>query len=313
MRTLRIATRGSTLAQAQAGEVKAALEKAQPGILCELVVIRTTGDDFSAGGVDAPDLAVKGLFVKEIEEALLNGRVDLAVHSVKDLETDLPKGLVLAAVLQREDPRDVVVSKEGAPLKRLPAGARLGVSSLRRIAQLKRIRRDLEVLPIRGNVDTRLKKLDDGEYDAILLAGCGLIRLGLRDRISEWLDPAVFLPAVGQGALGVEIRADRADLREWLKAVDHADSGIQIEAERSLLSALGGNCRVPIGALARTADEHLALEGVVLSPDGLKAVRKQVTGSRKSARALGIELASHLRAVGADRLLFGNWAQKEKG
>lgn len=307
---LKIGTRGSALALAQAGLVKEALEKARPGMGCELVVIRTAGDDFSSGRPVVPGEAVKGLFVKEIEEALLDGRADLAVHSVKDMETDLPNGLVLAAVLRREDPRDVVVAKGGAALKQLTAGARVGVSSLRRVAQLKRLRRDLEYVPIRGNVDTRLKKLDAGEYDAVVLAGCGLIRLGLKNRISEWLEPAVCLPAAGQGALGVEIRADRADLYPLLQSVDDADSHVQVDAERALLTALGGNCRVPVGALARTVEENLELEGVVLSPDGLKAVRKQVTGSRKAARKLGIELASHLRAVGADRLLFGNWGKR---
>lgn len=306
---MKIGTRGSALAQAQAGLVKAALEKARPGLSCELLVIRTTGDDFSAADKTA-EAAVKGLFVKEIEEALADGRIDLAVHSVKDLESQLPEGLILEAILRREDPRDVLVAKEGTSVKTLPAGARMGVSSLRRVAQLKRVRRDLEYVPIRGNVDTRLKKLDAGEYDAIVLAGCGLVRLGLKNRVSEWLEPAVCLPAVGQGALGVEIRADRADLRELLKTIDDSNSNSEIEAERALLEALGGNCRVPIGGLARVSEESLTLEGVVLSPDGLKAVRKQVTGSQKSARKLGIELASHLRAVGADRLLFGNWAEK---
>ncbi len=307
--SLKIGTRGSALAQAQAGLVKTALEKAQPGIVIELAVIKTTGDDFSAAD-KAAGTAVKGLFVKEIEEALQDGRIDLAVHSAKDMESDLPAGLTLGAVLKREDSRDALVARDGSSLKGLPAGAKIGVSSLRRIAQLKRVRRDLEYVPIRGNVDTRLKKLDAGEVDAVVLAGCGLIRLGLSGRITEWLETAVCLPAVAQGALAVEVRADRADLQELLKILDDPASRSEIDAERALLSALGGNCRVPIGGLARAVDENLTLEGVVLSPDGLKAVRKQVTGSRKSARKLGIELASHLRAVGADRLLFGNWEKK---
>lgn len=310
MRTLKIGTRGSPLALAQANGVKAALEKAQPGLSVELVTLRTTGDTLTPEKQEQERTALKGLFVKEIEEALLDGRVDLAVHSVKDLETELPQGLRLGAVLQREDPRDAVVVRGGGSLKTLPAGARVGVSSLRRVAQLKRLRRDLEYVSIRGNVDTRLKKLDAGEYDAVVVAGCGLIRLGLKDRIGEWLDSAVCLSAVGQGALGVEIREDRADLKTLLSSLDDSVTHAEIDAERALLAALGGDCRVPVGGLAKVTEENMMLEGVVLSPDGLKAIRKQVSGSRKSARALGIELASHLRAFGADRLLFSGWSRK---
>ena len=319
MKSLKIGTRGSQLALAQAGLVKAALENAHSGLTCELVVIRTSGDDFSPGNVAGPfDSATvprqardertwKGLFVEEIEEALLEGRVDLAVHSVKDMETTLAEGLKLAAILGREDPRDALVSREGRTLKELPAGSRVGASSLRRQAQLKRLRRDLEFVSIRGNVDTRLRKLEDGEMEALVLAACGLIRLGLSNRISESLNPMEMLPAPGQGALGIEIRSDRREVEELVKAVDDAASHQAVEAERALLRALGGSCRVPVGALAVVEEETLKLEGVVLSPDGLKAVRKQVTGSRRAAERLGSELASHLRAVGADRLLYGSW------
>jgi len=308
MPTLKIGTRGSKLALAQAGQVKELLEKSRPGLTCELVVIKTSGDTFSG---TVPEEALKGLFVKEIEEALLSGKIDLAVHSAKDMETDLPDGLTIGAILKREDPRDAVIARGGA-LKDLPAGARIGVSSIRRQAQLKRLRRDLELLPIRGNVDTRLKKLDAGEYDALVLAAAGLKRLGLADRISEFLDPAIFLPAPCQGALAIEIRRDRADLVEQLRALEDTSSRREVEAERSFLKALGGNCRVPLGALARVTDENnMTLEGVVLSPDGLKAVRKSVAGSTKSAQRLGVDLASHLRAVGADRLLYGSWSKKK--
>ncbi len=305
--TLRIGTRGSALALAQGAQVKDLLEHSRPGLACELVVIKTSGDNLAGKPADQPEEALKGLFVKEIEEALLNGKIDLAVHSAKDMETDLPDGLTIGAVLKREDPRDAVIAHGGA-LKDLPAGARIGVSSIRRQAQLKRLRRDLELLPIRGNVDTRLKKLDAGEYDALVLAAAGLKRLGLADRISEFLDPAIFLPAPCQGALAIEIRSDRADLAELLRALEDTASRQEVEAERSFLKALGGNCRVPLGALARVTDENnMTLEGVVLSPDGLKAVRKSVAGSTKSAQRLGVDLASHLRAVGADRLLYGTW------
>lgn len=318
---LRIGTRGSVLALAQANHLKDLLGKGHPGVEAELVVIKTSGDDFSAGEGLSPhsagsgrapgtvhEAALKGLFVKEIEEALLEGRVELAVHSAKDLETDLPKGLEIAAVLKREDPRDALVTRGGGNLSVLPAGSWIGVSSLRRQAQLKRLRRDLEILPIRGNVDTRLKKLDSQEYDALILAAAGLKRLGLSNRVSELLDPAQFLPAPGQGTLAVEIREDRTEVAEHVRALDDAVSRWELEAERSLLRALGGNCRVPVGGLARVTDgNNLSLEGVVLSPDGLKVIRQSVTGPAKAAQRLGLQLASHLRAVGADRLLYGNW------
>ena len=181
---------------------------------------------------------------------------------------------------------------------------------MRRTAQLKRIRQDVDYLPIRGNVDTRLKKLDAGEYDAVVLAGCGLIRLGLEARISDWLEPAVCLPAVGQGALGIEARSDRMDMKELLRGLDDPDTHAEVDAERALLDALGGDCKVPVGGLAKAGGDNMVLEGVVLSPDGRKALRQRVAGSRRAAKKLGIELASHLRAVGADRLLFGGWSRK---
>lgn len=310
-RFLRIGTRGSKLALAQANEVKSALEKAHPGLTCELVILKTTGDDFTSWRSQKPAAApIKGLFVKEIEEALLDGRIELAVHSVKDLQTELPDRLMLAAILPRQDSRDALVTKQAATLKDLPAGTTVGVSSLRRQAQLKRIRRDLELVAIRGNVDTRLRKLDSKEYGALILAACGLIRLGLKDRISQMMDPSVMLPAVGQGALGVEIRADREEVLRLVKGVDHPDSHMEIRAERSLLKALGGGCQVPIGALARVEGESITLTAVVLSPDGLKGIRKEIAGPKRSAERLGGELASHLRAEGADRLLYGHWAAK---
>lgn len=309
-RAIRIGTRGSKLALAQAGLVKEALEKAHPEIICTLEVMKTSGDDFSAGKAEMGETTLKGLFVKELEEALFKGTIDCAVHSVKDMETDLPPGLKLAAVMKREDPRDALVAKEASSLKNLPASAVVGVSSLRRQAQLKRLRRDLDVRPIRGNVDTRLKKLDDGEYGALILAGCGLRRLGWEKRISEWIDPAVMLPAPGQGALGIEIAEERKELSDLFQALEDADSHWEIRAERALLKALGGSCRVPVGALAHVEGENITLRGVVLSPEGLKLIQEEISGAKKSAERLGTELASHLRAAGADRLLYGNWTQK---
>ena len=307
---LRIGTRGSALALAQANHVKELLERARPGSVAELVVIKTSGEDFSAGRLEAPEdpAALKGLFVKEIEEALLEKRVDLAVHSAKDMETGLPEGLEIGAVLKREDPRDAVILRGSGSLAALPPGSRIGVSSLRRQSQLKRIRRDLDVIPVRGNVDTRLKKLDAGECAALILAAAGLKRLGLAERIGEFLDPARFLPAPGQGALAVEIRSDRDEVAEQVRALEDLGSRQEVEAERALLKALGGNCRVPVGALARVEDgSNVSMEGVVLSPDGLKAIRQGVSGPAKAAERLGKELASHLRAIGADRLLYGTW------
>ncbi|MBI1952696.1 MAG: hydroxymethylbilane synthase [Candidatus Omnitrophica bacterium] len=311
MTSLTIGTRGSKLALAQAHLVRGALEKAQPGLRCELVVIKTTGDDFTAGGSEARGtVPLKGLFVKEIEEALLLGKIDLAVHSVKDLQAGLPRGLAIAAVLKREDPRDALVAGDGMTLKNLPQGAAVGASSLRRQAQLKRARRDLNAAAIRGNVDTRLRKLDSGEYGALILAACGLIRLGLAHRVSEYLDPSFMLPCPGQGALGVEIHEERKEIGELIKVLDDPDSHWEVKAERAFLEALGGGCSVPVGGLARVRDGNLSMTGIVLSPDGLKAIRKEIAGSKQEAERLGKELASHLRAAGADRLLFGLWAQK---
>ncbi len=317
-RLLRIGTRGSKLALAQAIEVKQALEKAHANLTCELTILKTSGDDFTAwkakdaaqGKKNPP--AMKGLFVKEIEEALMDGRIELAVHSVKDLQTDLPEELKISAVLKRQDPRDALVSKTGATLKDLPAGTSVGASSLRRQTQLMRIRRDLEPIAIRGNVDTRLRKLNAGECGALILAACGLIRLGLSKKISEYLSIADMLPAPGQGALGVEIRADNEELDGLLQKVNDPATHSEIQAERALLRALGGSCQVPIGALAHVDGQAITLEGAVLSPDGLKLIRKSVSGSKEAAEKLGKELASHLRAAGADRLLYGQWTDKQK-
>ncbi|MBI4227752.1 MAG: hydroxymethylbilane synthase [Candidatus Omnitrophica bacterium] len=305
--TIRIGTRGSALAQAQAQEVHAALASRAPGAAAEIIVIKAGGDEGGPHGEGPlPAGSGKGWFVKELEEALLAGRVDLAVHSVKDLPTELPAGLALGAILPRRDPRDVVVTRDRTSLALLPAGARVGASSLRRQAQLRRLRRDLELLSIRGNVDTRLRKLDEGQYDAIVLAGCGLARLGLAARVAQWLEPAQMLPAPGQGALGLEVRADRPDLLAVCARLDDAPSRLAVTAERALLRSLGGGCQVPIAALAALdAAGNLALDGAVFAPDGRRVVRQTLSGAQDDAERIGITLASHLRAKGADRLLFG--------
>lgn len=307
---LKIGTRGSPLALAQAGQVKALIEAAQPGLSVELVQIKTSGDTMPAE--TRAQTAIKGLFVKEIEEALLSGRIDLAIHSAKDLESDLPRGLKIAAVLKREDPRDALIAAApGQTLKTLSAGTKVGVSSIRRIAQLKRLRRDLDYVPIQGNVDTRMRKLDAGDYGAIVLAACGLKRLGMEARISEYLDPIHMMPSPAQGALAIETRSDSTELQKMLIRLEDLPTRCEVEAERAFLKAMGGSCRVPIGALGRAQEDHLTLEAVVLSPDGQRAFRKSVSGSVRAAKKLGIELASHLRAVGADRLLYGAWAAKQ--
>lgn len=289
-----IGSRGSALALWQARWIAARL--AALGHETHLEIIRTTGDRIT----DVPLSQVgagKGVFTKEIEEALLDRRIDLAVHSLKDLPTETPPGLTLAAIPEREDVRDAVV---GRPLAALPAGARIGTSSLRRAAQLRALRRDLAVQSIRGNVDTRLGKLDGGEYDAILLAAAGLRRLGWDARIAEYLEPEAMLPAPGQGALAVETRED-GEARRICAALDHAPTRAAVEAERALLSGLGGGCQVPIGAWGRFAGPSLRLSAVVLQADGACALRATAGGS--DPHELGASLAATLLARGARELL----------
>lgn len=311
MKKIRIGTRGSNLALMQAREIQARLEAAHPGLECECVVVKTKGDERSLGvGDEAQDPsspAWKGMFVKELEEALLAGTIDLAVHSVKDMETSLPEGLKLAAVPIREDPRDALISRHGHRWDELGPQVRIGASSLRRQAQLKRLRRDIHLVDIRGNVDSRLKKLHNGEVDALVLAVAGLKRLNRVAEITEYFSIDRMMPAPGQGAIGIEIRSDRPEIEELVKAVNDPNAYLAVEAERAFLRTLGGSCRIPVGALAVVDNGWLSIEGIVLSPDGLKAVRKKLTGHSRFAQRLGSELASHLRAYGADRLLFGNW------
>jgi hydroxymethylbilane synthase len=262
-RILRLGTRGSKLALVQANMVAARLGEA-----CQIVVLRTTGDRIQ----DRPlaDAGGKGLFVKELEEALLDDRIDLAVHSMKDLPVDLPTGLAVAAVLPREDPRDAFVSNRWASLAELPKGARVGTSSVRRAAQVARLRPDLERVLLRGNVDTRLAKLDRGEIDAMLLALAGLKRLGVEARATQVLDDV--LPALSQGAVGIEIRAEDAEARACAVALDDAETAIALACERAFQTALGGSCRSPIAGLARVDDGVLTFHGEVIAPDGSDGV-----------------------------------------
>ncbi|MGA2595168.1 MAG: hydroxymethylbilane synthase [Bryobacteraceae bacterium] len=289
-----VASRGSQLALWQAHWVQQKL--ADLGCQSRIEIIKTTGDKITE--VPLAQVGTKGLFTKEIEEALLDGRADLAVHSLKDLPTELPAGLILAATPAREDPRDAIV---GMRLADLPRGAKVGTSSLRRAAQLRKLRPGLRIEPVRGNLDTRLRKLDQGHYDAIVLAAAGLKRLGWESRIAEVLSPDIVCPAVGQGALAIETAGSPGSL--ICAQLDHTPTRQAVTAERALLGALGGGCQVPIGAYATVADGRLRLQGVVVSPDGAELVRDQAEGLAADAERIGRELGEALLAAGGDRIL----------
>jgi hydroxymethylbilane synthase len=292
-----IASRGSQLALWQAHWVEAQLTAR--GHECRIEIIKTTGDKIT--DVPLAKVGGKGLFTKEIEEALLDGRADLAVHSLKDLPTELPEGLVLAAVPEREDPRDAVVGKR---IDELPKGARVGTSSLRRSAQLRKLRPDLLIESVRGNLDTRLRKLDEGQYDAILLAAAGLKRLGWGDRIAEILDADRMCSAVGQGALAIETRAAGKGF-DAVQSLNHAATHAAVAAERGVLKALGGGCQVPIGAHATVSGNRLRLLGVVISPDASELVKSEAEGEVAHAAELGQTLGEYLLAHGAREILVG--------
>jgi hydroxymethylbilane synthase len=297
VRPLRIGTRGSALALYQAGLVRDRLRQVHAELAAdeavELVPIRTTGDRVQTRRL--AEIGGKGLFTKEIEEALLDRRIDLAVHSLKDMETHLPAGLEIGGVLSRDDPRDVLVSRSGMPLAQLPPGARVGTGSLRRRAQLLRLRPDLALAPMRGNVDTRLDKLAAGEVDALVLALCGLERLGKADLATEILSPEQMLPAIGQGALAIECRAGDAELRALLAPLNDPASAACVAAERAMLAALDGSCRTPIGGLATIGGDRMTLEGLLLSEDGSAERRGRSEGAVSDAVELGTELGLRLR------------------
>jgi hydroxymethylbilane synthase len=282
----------------QANLVRDRLIAANPGLaepgMIELDIIRTTGDRVQNRLL--AEIGGKGLFTKEIEEALTDGRIDLAVHSLKDMETSLPAGLDIVCVLARDDPRDVLVSRDGAGLDALPRGAKIGTASLRRRAQLLRHRPDLDVQPIRGNVDTRLGKLAAGEIDGLLLAMCGLERLGRADAASEIIPIEVMLPAVGQGALAIEARIDADAVREFLAPLHHPASAACVQAERAMLAALDGSCRTPIAGYAELSGDRLSLKGILLSADGTAERRAEGAGAAADPTALGREVGERLRA-----------------
>lgn len=298
---LTIATRGSKLALYQAGLVKNALEGRYNAVV-DLLVVKTKGDIF----LDAPLAKVggKGLFVKEIEEAVLAGRADMAVHSLKDVPRELAAGLFLGVIMERGDPADVFLSCKYASLAALPQGALLGSSSLRRQAQVLALRPDLCVGALRGNVETRLRKLAEGQFDAIILAAAGLVRLGLSAPYTKNLPVKDFLPAVGQGALGIEFCEDRADLRELLAFLEHTPTRLCVEAERGLLAGLNGDCRTPLAGYAELKPSgDLELRGLVASCDGTKIIRQSRVGQGHLPRELGLALAEGLKAAGADKIL----------
>jgi hydroxymethylbilane synthase len=296
---LRLGTRGSPLALTQAHMVRQALAQAH-GLDPERIaieVIRTSGDRIQDGPL--AEAGGKGLFTKEIEEALLAKTVDLAVHSSKDLPTVLPDGLVLSAFLPREDPRDAFISRKANSIAALPPGATIGTASLRRQAMMKRLRPDLNVVPLRGNVETRLRKLDEGVADATLLALAGLKRLGLIDAATAILDVDEFLPAVGQGAIGIETRADDRNTRDLLAAIDHADTASALICERAFLAVLDGSCRTPIGGHATVTGARLSFRGMIIRPDGSEAYETKRDGAVADAARLGADAGAELKGRAA--------------
>lgn len=302
-----IGTRGSMLALWQAEWVKALLIKHHPGTEVELMKIKTTGDKI----LDVPLAMVggKGLFTKELEEAMLRGETDLAVHSMKDVPSELPEGLHLAAVLKREDPRDALVSRSYKSVDDLPQGARVGTSSLRRSCQLKSRRPDLVIETLRGNLDTRMRKAEEGEFDAVVLAVAGIKRLGWEDRITEIIAPDVMLPAVAQGAVGIECRADDEFINALVAPLKDEQTEIQVAAERACLRRLEGGCQVPIAAHATLSNGRIRLEALVGNVDGTIIIRKEQEAAVKDAEALGLKVAEELLSAGADSILaeiYGN-------
>jgi len=300
LKALRIGTRGSALALWQSRSIARALVQST-GVEPELITIKTSGDKFQK--LSFSQIGTKGVFIKELEDALLEGTIDLAVHSMKDVPTELPEGLTIAAIGKREDMRDALLSLHGGTLASLPQGARVGTSSLRRQSQLLSVRPDLRMLELRGNVDTRIEKLKRGDYDAIVLAKAGLDRLGLSANISEVLSYEISLPAAGQGAIGIETRVSDADTLRSLAPLEDAETRAAVTAERSVLAGLGGGCQVPIGAWGRMENGKLLLDAAVLSPDGSRRLDEKDSDSPGEAESLGKRVAQKLRERGAVVLL----------
>jgi len=298
---IRIATRKSPLALWQAEHVAKRLEKTFPEVKTELIKMVTKGDKI----LDAPlaKIGGKGLFVKELEKGMLDGTADIAVHSMKDVPVDFPEGLYLSVILNREDPRDAFVSNNYNSLDDLPADAKIGTSSLRRQCQIKERFPNAEILTLRGNVNTRLAKLDAGEYDAIILASAGLKRLGLAERITLCLDASTSLPAIGQGAIGIECRIDDLEINTFLKVLNDDETALRIKAERAMNARLNGGCQVPIAGFAEIQGNRLMMRGLVGSPDGSVLYRAERRGDFTQAKNIGIAIADDLLAQGADKIL----------
>lgn len=304
---LRIATRKSPLALWQAEHVRARLQQLHPGLQVELLTMSTQGDRV----LDSPlaKIGGKGLFVKELEQGMLAGQADIAVHSMKDVPAELPHGLEIGAILEREDPRDAFVSNHFAALAELPQGARVGTSSLRRQCQLRNVRPDLEILDLRGNVNTRLAKLDAGDYDAIVLASAGLKRLGMVERITLALEPEEMLPAIAQGVIGIECRSDDATVRALIEPLNHAETGLRTRAERAMNARLAGGCQAPVAGFSVINGDRITLRGLVGWPNGSSIIRGEISGLAAEAAVLGEQLAQELLERGArpilDELLGG--------
>ncbi|MES9973548.1 hydroxymethylbilane synthase [Candidatus Thiodiazotropha sp. LNASS1] len=299
--TITIATRKSPLAMWQAEHVAAELKRVHPDIRVELMGMTTQGDKI----LDTPlaKIGGKGLFIKELEQGLISGEADIAVHSMKDVPVELPPGLHLPVIMQREDPRDAFVSNRYQSIDQLPQGACVGTSSLRRQCQLAEVRPDLVINSLRGNVNTRLRKLDDGEYDAIILAAAGLKRLGFEDRITALIGPEQSLPAIGQGAVGIECRVDDPRVNDLITQLHHAETAYCVGAERAMNQRLNGGCQVPIAGYAMLESGNLWLRGLVGEPDGSRIIRGEVEGKTQEARAMGEGLADRLLEWGADEIL----------
>lgn len=301
MSSIRVATRGSLLALTQTGWVVDRLREANPGFDFEKEVFKTVGDKVLDKSLS--QIGGKGLFTKELEEALLDGRVDLAVHSLKDMPTEFPPGLVLGCVPEREDPRDVVITRDGVSFEELPAGSLVGTSSLRRVAQLQAQRPDLTYVPIRGNVDTRLRKLAEGQVAALVMAAAGLHRAGFADRITEYLEPEFCLPAPGQGALAIEIRENDSSIGQVVGRIHDVTTALEVMAERAVMARLEGGCQVPIGAHAVFDGGWIHLEGLIAAPDGSRVIRYEAEGDAGRARFLGVQVAEWLLAHGGQEIL----------
>ena len=300
---LRIGTRGSKLALTQSQWVKGRIESVHPGVIADLVRITTTGDKIQRPPLS--EVGGKGLFIKEIEEALLRKEVDLGVHSMKDVPAELPEGLEISVFPQREDPRDVFVSEKFRSIEELPHGSSVGTSSLRRASQVLHLRPDLRVIPIRGNVDTRLRKLESGQFDALILASAGLRRLGLSHRISQMLSIDLSLPAIGQGVLGLEVRKSDHVVRDLIGFLNHVETELTVRAERAFLKELEGGCQVPLAGYGKLDGDTLELEGLVAELDGSVLIRDKLFGPKDKPEELGVHLAKRILASGGDKILQG--------